>query len=91
MSYEDAVKKTMLNRELIKDMVNQPPHYNQDKIECIDAIESATNGGFEFYLQGVIIKYLWRYRYKGKPVEDLRKAEWYLQKLIELKIKEDKK
>ena len=91
MSYEDAVKKTMLNRELIKDMVNQPPHYNQDKIECIDAIESATNGGFEFYLQGVIIKYLWRYRYKGKPVEDLRKAEWYLQKLIELKMKEDKK
>ncbi len=91
MSYEDTVKKTMLNRELVKDMVNQPPHYNQDKIECIDAIESATNGGFEFYLQGVIIKYLWRYRYKGKPVEDLRKAEWYLQKLIELKMKEDKK
>tara|TARA_E500000318_G_scaffold82265_1_gene77611 strand:- start:247 stop:522 length:276 start_codon:yes stop_codon:yes gene_type:complete len=91
VSYEDAVKKTMLNRELVKDMVNQPPHYNQDKIECIDAIESATNGGFEFYLQGVIIKYLWRYRYKGKPVEDLRKAEWYLQKLIELKMKEDKK
>ena len=48
-----------------KDMVNQPPHYNQDKIECIDAIESATNSGFEFYLQGVIIKYLWRYRYKA--------------------------
>tara|TARA_X000001382_G_scaffold12841_1_gene8428 strand:- start:1041 stop:1316 length:276 start_codon:yes stop_codon:yes gene_type:complete len=91
VSYEDTVKKTMLNRELVKDMVNQPPHYNQDKIECIDAIESATNGGFEFYLQGVIIKYLWRYRYKGKPVEDLRKAEWYLQKLIELKMKEDKK
>ena len=55
-------------------MVNQPPHYNQDKVECIDAIESATNSGFEYYLQGVIIKYLWRYRYKGKPVEDLRKA-----------------
>jgi hypothetical protein len=73
----------------MKDMVNQPPHYNQDKIECIDAIESATNSGFEFYLQGVIIKYLWRYRYKGKPVEDLRKAEWYLQKLIELKMKQD--
>ena len=74
-----------------KDMVNQPPHYNQDKIECIDAIESATNSGFEFYLQGVIIKYLWRYRYKGKPTEDLRKAEWYLQKLIELKMEEELK
>lgn len=75
----------------MKDMVNQPPHYNQNKIECIDAIESATNSGFEFYLQGVIIKYLWRYRYKGKPVEDLRKAEWYLQKLIELKLEQEVK
>ena len=72
-------------------MVNQPPHYNQYKVECIDAIESATNSVFEFYLQGVIIKYLWRYRYKVKPTEDLRKAEWYLQKLIELKMEEELK
>ena len=64
-----------------KDMVNQPPHYNQNKVECIDAIESATNSGFEFYLQGVIIKYLWRYRYKN-GVEDLKKAQWYLSRLI---------
>ena len=70
-------------------MVNQPPHYNQDKVECIDAIASATNSGFEHYLQGVIIKYLWRYRYKGKPVEDLRKADWYLQKLIEIKMEQE--
>ena len=74
------------------DNVNKPPHYNQSGIECIDAIRAATDdglGGFEYYLQGVIIKYLWRYRYKGKPVEDLRKAEWYLQKLIERKMRED--
>ena len=76
-------KKTMVNRELLEDMVNRPPHYNQDNIECIDAIESATNSGFEYYLQGVIIKYLWRYRYKGKPVEDLKKAKWYLDRLIQ--------
>ena len=66
-----------------KDMVNQPPHYNQDKVECIDAIESATNSGFEYYLQGVIIKYLWRYRYKGGK-QDLEKAQWYLTKLIDI-------
>ena len=66
-----------------KDMVNQPPHYNQDKVECIDAIASATNSGFEHYLQGVIIKYLWRYRYKN-GVEDLKKAKWYLDRLIEI-------
>ena len=38
--------------------------------------------GYEYYLQGNIIKYLWRYRYKN-GVEDLEKAQWYLTKLIE--------
>ena len=70
-------------------MVNKPAHYNQERVECMDARESAINGGCEYYLQGVVIKYLRRYRYKGKPVEDLRKAEWYLQKLIEIKMRED--
>ena len=64
-----------------KDMVNHPPHYNQKSVECIDAIESATDNGFEYYLQGNIIKYLWRYRYKN-GVEDLKKAQWYLSRLI---------
>ena len=64
------------------DMVNSPPHYNQAGVECIDAIRAATDDGYEYYLQGNIIKYLWRYRYKN-GVEDLKKAQWYLQKLIE--------
>jgi len=66
------------------DNVNQPPHYNQAGIECIDAIQAATGEGFEFYLQGNILKYMWRYRYKNKT-EDLKKAQWYLNKLIEVK------
>ena len=64
------------------DMVNSPPHYNQAGVECIDAIRAATDEGYEYYLQGNIIKYLWRYRYKN-GVEDLKKAQWYLAKLIE--------
>ena len=64
------------------DMVNSPPHYNQAGIECIDAIQAATDEGYGYYLQGNIIKYLWRYRYKN-GVEDLKKAKWYLEKLIE--------
>jgi len=64
------------------DMVNHPPHYNQAGIECIDAIEAATDEGFEYYLQGNILKYLWRYRYKN-GIEDLKKAQFYLNKLIE--------
>ena len=66
------------------DMVNHPPHYNQKGIECIDAIEAATDEGFEYYLQGNIIKYLWRYRYKN-GIEDLKKAQWYLNKLVRIK------
>ena len=65
------------------DNVNNPSHYNQAGIECIDAILAATGDGFEYYLQGNIMKYLWRYRYKN-GTEDLRKAQWYLNKLIEV-------
>ena len=76
--YYDYMVKKLIEQE---DMVNHPPHYNRAGIETIDAIEAMTDKGFEYYLQGNIMKYLWRYRYKN-GVEDLRKAEWYLNKLI---------
>ncbi len=63
------------------DMVNSPPHYNKAGIECIDALRAVTGDGFEYYLQGNILKYLWRYRYKN-GTEDLKKARWYLDELI---------
>jgi|TARA_R100000426_G_scaffold47878_1_gene35575 hypothetical protein len=66
------------------DVVNSPSHYNQAGVECIEAIAAATDNGFEYYLQGNIIKYIWRYRYKN-GIEDLKKAQWYLNKLIETK------
>ena len=66
------------------DVVNSPAHYNQAGVECIEAIAAATDDGFEYYLQGNIIKYIWRYRYKN-GIEDLKKAHWYLNKLIETK------
>jgi len=66
------------------DLVNKPPHYNNGDIETIDAIQSALGDGFEFYLQGNILKYVWRYRHKNN-LEDLKKAQWYLNKLIETK------
>lgn len=67
----------------IEDMVNHPVHYNKAGIETIDAIEAATTDGFKYYLQGNILKYIWRYEYKN-GVEDLKKAQWYLKKLIEV-------
>ena len=63
------------------DMVNHPPHYNKYGIECIDALRASTGEGFEYYLQGNVMKYLWRYRYKN-GIEDLKKANWYLELMI---------
>ena len=65
------------------DMVNSPSHYNQSGIECITAIQAALGPNFKYYLQGNIMKYLWRFDYKGKPLEDLDKAQWYLSALRE--------
>ena len=50
---------------------------------AMNAIRAATGSeGFDSYLQGNIMKYLWRYQYKN-GVEDLKKAQWYLSRLIE--------
>ena len=73
-----------------KDMVNSPPHYNKYGIECIDGIESALGDGFEFYLVGNCMKYLWRYKHKN-GLQDLQKAQWYLNKLIKIKAEEVEK
>ena len=74
----------------VVDMVNSPPHYNQTGIECIHAISAATDTGFKYYLQGNVMKYLWRFDYKDKPLEDLQKAKWYLDRLIEEVMAGDK-
>jgi len=72
----------------MSNMVDHPPHYNTASIETIDIIGSVTGDGFEFYLQGNIMKYLCRYPYKN-GVEDLEKARWYLNKLIEIKMAQE--
>ena len=67
------------------DVVNRPQHYNRKGIECLLAIEaSMSDEEFKGYLKGNFIKYVWRYPYKGKPLEDLKKGEFYLKRLIEI-------
>ncbi|WP_225442463.1 DUF3310 domain-containing protein [Paenibacillus lycopersici] len=67
----------------MNDPVNHPAHYTAGGIECIDAIAAATTGltGEEAYDTGAAIKYLWRWKRKN-GVEDLRKARWYIDRLI---------
>ena len=83
-----GVEKMYQTNTTKNDMFNHPPHYNQHGIECIDDIQGWTGVGFKSYLQGNILKYLWRYDYKN-GVEDLKKAQWYLAKLIEIKDGKD--
>jgi hypothetical protein len=65
------------------DVVNRPEHYNNGSMECIDAIQGMlTHDEYIGYLRGNALKYNWRCRYKGKPIEDLRKARWYEERLI---------
>ena len=74
----------------INDPENAPRHYNTGNIECIEGIEeSMSSVAFKGYLKGNCMKYLWRYDYKGKQVEDLQKAGWYLDKLTKMVTKEN--
>tara|TARA_S200002703_G_C3727614_1_gene223601 strand:- start:157 stop:561 length:405 start_codon:yes stop_codon:yes gene_type:complete len=74
------------NRRIVgvdQDMVNNPSHYNEGNIECIEAIEAMlTQEEYIGYLRGNVMKYSWRMRYKGSPIEDLRKARWYSLRLM---------
>ena len=85
--YEYMLKRLEEEEKKKVDMVNSPAHYNEANIETIDIIQSVTGDGFETYLQGNILKYICRYKYKN-GVEDLEKARWYLNRLIEQKIGE---
>ena len=86
-SLEDIIARQDEEEE---DMVGSPKHYNTGNIECIEAIEeSMSSVAFKGYLKGNCMKYLWRYDYKGKQVEDLQKAAWYLQRLTTVVVFEN--
>ena len=81
MRYKEV--RDMLNEQSV-DVVNSPPHYTAGGIEAIDAIEAAlSDEGFRGALKANVIKYMWRYEKKADPVADLRKARWYLDRLIQ--------
>ena len=64
------------------DAIN-PDHYKGKGLECIDAIAAQlSREEFMGYLRGNVAKYTWRRRQKGDPVENARKANWYLDRLM---------
>lgn len=65
------------------DIVDKPQHYCNSNIEPIDYMEDKLSpSGFEGYCIGNVIKYVSRYQHKN-GVQDLQKAKWYLNKIIE--------
>lgn len=84
--------------EQVTEQVNHPEHYNElvvngKPVETIDLIEAFSKLGnltaYEGFLLGNVVKYLTRFEYKGVPTQDLKKAKWYLEKLI-AQVGEDK-
>jgi len=71
----------------MNDEINSPGHYTTGNLETIVLLqESLGHEQFVGYLRGNVFKYISRYRHKHaeNPVKDLRKAEWYLRRLITL-------
>lgn len=75
----------------ISDAVSHPSHYTSGGIECIDAMkamlagyeqEQITTKYYWHFLAGQVLKYLWRWPLKERPLQDLKKARWYLDRLI---------
>ena len=67
------------------DPVNHPEHYTRGGIECIDALTAMVSGypdPNDACLTWQVGKYIWRHPFKAKPVEDLKKAKFYLERLI---------
>lgn len=69
----------MSNKEN-EDLVNHPEHYTKGKIEVIEFIEDQD---LEYH-ESNVVKYVARAKHKGKRIEDLKKALWYLDRKIRL-------
>lgn len=85
IEFEELSHDRMAKWEIeVKDNVNNPSHYGQGKIECIEYIKDFLNEDeYIGYLRGNIAKYLHRWRYKN-GLEDLKKSQWYLNELIKV-------
>lgn len=72
-------------KQMNSDNVNHPAHYTQGKFECIDVLDDITKElkGIEAICTANAVKYLWRWKHKN-GLEDLKKAQWYINKLIEV-------
>lgn len=87
-TYSEDTKDTC--ESIPADNVNYPTHYTQGRRELIDVMSDIfTNEEFKGFLKCNCLKYLARYKHKN-GIEDLKKASWYLNKLIEVEEAKDR-
>lgn len=82
---DDALKVIQRNLFGEPDFINKPPHYNEFSFQPIDIIAEVANayeGSTAFHV-GTALKYLFRAPFKGKLLEDLKKAAYYINRAIE--------
>lgn len=79
----EGLKQRAFEKLVTHDPVNKPHHYNRGKVECIDAVDACTTDmpGTYAHYTATILTYIWRWYFKN-GVEDLKKARWYLNRLI---------
>ena len=88
VAYSEQLEPKTLNdlMEAASDPVNSPAHYKMGSMETYQIIEAVLAGISDPITAGwmaSVVKYISRFEHKGKPVQDLQKAEWYLKKAIE--------
>lgn len=94
ISYEDQVRGLVFKKEVVEEPVKEevihvddyikPSYYKEGKYECIDVLNDIlSDSGLESFCRGNVIKYLWRCKSKN-GLEDLIKAKYYLDKLIDV-------
>ena len=76
---QERLRERIANK-VAADLVNHPPHYKTGGIETIDFIEAKQ---LPYHL-GNVVKYVTRAQHKGNTLEDLKKAQWYLNRYIQI-------
>jgi hypothetical protein len=75
-----SMRTMALSNQVVAEAVNHPSHYLAESgIEVIDAIDAWGLG----FCEGNVVKYVARARHKGRELEDLKKARWYLEHAIQ--------
>lgn len=86
MAQVNAFMNQDANEKPVENAIEHPQHYNRGSIECIDALNAMVEGWdnpVASVLAWQTVKYIWRHPFNGKPVEDLKKAQFYLERLVQ--------